>query len=83
MVEFTLTAHAQVVIATRNISIKWIKNVLENPSRIDEHSTDPELMHSMARVPEYGNRVLRVVHSRAEPKRIITAYFDRTMKDTL
>jgi len=37
-----------------------------------------ELEHRLAAIPEFGNRVLRViVNTSAIPPRVITAYFDR------
>jgi len=45
---------------------------------------DSALRHALARVPEFGGRVLRVVYDpREKPVRVITAYFDRAMKDRL
>lgn len=41
-------------------------------------------MHAMARIPEYGDRVLRVIYNHAaSPEHIITAFFDRRMKGRL
>jgi hypothetical protein len=45
---------------------------------------DPELRHALARIPEYGDRVLRVVYNQTTvPWRIITVYFDRTQRNRL
>jgi len=41
------------------------------------------LEHRFANVPELDNRVLRVIVSKDEPKRIITAHLDRKMKGKL
>lgn len=39
---------------------------------------DPDLEHRLARIPEYGNHVLRViVNGKTTPPRIVTAFFDR------
>ena len=83
MLTFSLTSHAEVVVLERNIDLIWIEQVLKNPVRIEDDGTDPELQHSLGVIIEYGNRVLRVVHTRAEPTKIITAYFDRSLKGKL
>jgi hypothetical protein len=51
-----------------------------SPARIEPDATDPALEHRLAVVPELANRVLRVIVSKAEPKRVITAHLDRKMK---
>jgi len=38
------------------------------------------LEHRLAKVPELANRVLRVIVSKSEPKRVVTLYPDRNMK---
>ena len=37
----------------------------------------------LASVPELANRVLRVIISNAEPRRILTAHLDRNLKGKL
>jgi len=54
-----------------------------SPARIELDATDPTLEHGLAVVPELANRVLRVIVSKAEPKRVITAHLDRKMKGQL
>ncbi len=44
---------------------------------------DPELEHHLAKVPELANRVLRVIVSKSEPRRVVTLYLDRNMKGKL
>lgn len=83
MMDLLLTAHAEVVITERNIQLRWIRQVLNCPEKIEVDGADPELAHALAKVAEHGDRVLRVVHSRTLPTRIITAYFDRTMRGKL
>jgi hypothetical protein len=46
------------------------------PSEADP--VDPDLEHRLARIPEWGNRVLRVtINGKTVPPRIVTAFFDR------
>lgn len=84
MHDFVLTAHAETVIFSRSISREWISRVLNNPQRIEQDKSDPELRHALGCVPERENRVLRVVYNDAvHPRRVVTAYFDRSQKDKL
>lgn len=50
--------------------------------RLDEK--DPTLEHRLKEIPEYGDRVLRVIiNTTVDPVRVVTVYFDRTMKGEL
>ncbi|MDF5723328.1 MAG: DUF4258 domain-containing protein [Rhizonema sp. PD37] len=81
---YTLTVHAQQVIAAREIEVEWIVRVLTQPQRTEPDREDSELRHALARIAEKGNRVLRVVYNETTiPWRIITVYFDRTQKNKL
>lgn len=81
---YDLTDHAAQRISERNISFEWISRVLSNPQRTELDSEDPELCHALGTIPEYGNRVLRVVYNRTvSPWRIVSAHFDRRLKGKL
>ncbi len=72
MLKFTLSAHAQTVIAERSIDPEWIGRVLAKPERIANDESDPVLRHAIGRIPEYGNRALRVIYNdSAEPVRVV------------
>ncbi len=77
------TEHTPQRMAKRQLREEWIERVVENTSRIEPDETDPTLEHRLAIVPELANRVLRVIVSKAEPKRVITAHLDRKMKGKL
>lgn len=84
MATFTLSAHAEVVIAERAIDIEWVRRVLRNPERIEDDKSDRLLRHALGRIPEHGDRVLRVVYNGSvEPVRVVTVYFDRTLRGKL
>jgi hypothetical protein len=84
MSEFTLSAHAQTVMAERAILPEWVKRVLANPERVESDRTDAQLRHALGRIPEHGNRVLRVVYNGlVEPVRVVTVYFDRAARNKL
>jgi len=57
----TLTAHAREQIALRNIPLEWVARVLSHPELTLSDNADSELLHALARIPEYDQRVLRVV----------------------
>lgn len=81
MDEYELTLHARQVMAQREISLEWMKQVLASPDRTERDGHDPELIHVMGRIAEYGNRVLRVVYNpSSNPRRIVTLFFDRGQK---
>lgn len=84
MSNFILSAHAETVIAERGINLQWIERVLSNPERTEDGKDDAALRHALGRIPEHGNRVLRVVYNGSvEPVRVVTVYFDRTLRNTL
>jgi hypothetical protein len=64
--------------------LSWIERVIENPVKIEAGRTDRELRHALGRIPEYGDRILRVIYNdTTTPWLIVTAYFDRTMRNKL
>lgn len=78
--EIYYTEHALQRMAKRAIEPEWVERVIQNPAlRLDDEN-DLELEHCLAKVPELANRVLRVIVSKSEPKRVITFYPDRNMK---
>lgn len=82
--DYELTEHAHERINERGISNEWLERTLFNPMRVSPHETDPELQYALAVIPSDGNRVLRVVYKTTEtPIKVITAYFDRSLKGKL
>jgi hypothetical protein len=75
---YALTAHATTVLAERQIPLAWVARVLAAPALTEPDRDDPALRHALARIPEHGDRVLRVVYNeQTTPWRVVTAYFDR------
>ncbi len=84
MTDYALSIHAQTAIAERSIPIEWLERVLSKPEKTDADKFDTTLGHALGRIPEHGNRVLRVIYNHStQPITIVTAYFDRTMRNTL
>jgi hypothetical protein len=62
----------------RGILPAWVSFVLEAPEATEPDKVDPALCHALRRIPDHGNRVLRIVHDpRCSPVRIVTLFFDR------
>lgn len=82
--KYTLTKHAKDVLEEREIPVTWLERVLNAPQRAEPDPDDAELEHRLGRIAEHGNRVLRVVVNKTvRPVRVITLYFDRTMRSKL
>ena len=83
--DYELTEHAQECLRKRSlIRIEWMKQVIQEPERIELDRVDPELEHRLGRIQADENRVLRVVVKKdTNPLRIITFYFDRKMRNQL
>jgi len=67
----------------RKLQKEWVDRVVNKPALIEADAIDASLEHRLGPVPELANRILRVIISRAEPQRVITAYLDRKMKGEL
>ena len=82
---YVLTEHAKESLQRRsNIQLHWLEQAITTPHRIEKDAIDSELTHYLYKVSEFEGRVLRViVNSTVEPIRIITAFFDRNMRNKL
>ena len=78
--EIHFTDHALQRMAKRAIEPEWVERVIKNPDLRLDDDNDPELEHRLAKVPELANRVLHVIVSKSETKRVVTLYPDRNMK---
>ena len=75
---YRLTEHARKTAAERGIPISWIEEVLFNPFSLESDKEDPSLRHALGRIPERGDRILRVIYNETvDPCAVITAFFDR------
>ena len=82
--KYELTKHAEDVIRERNIPTEYIDMVINNPELKESDTCDIELEHYMSRIREYDNRILRVIiNKNCNPIRVITVYFDRSMRGKL
>jgi len=82
--KFTYTDHAESVLASREIRREWVARVVNHPELITADESDATLKHRLGRIKEFGNRVLRVIiNTELVPPRVVTAFFDRSMKGQL
>lgn len=82
--DYVLSEHAKTAMAAREIKTEWLEITLNHPELSQPHEEDPTLSYVFRRIPERGNRVLRVVYNKdRNPATIVTMYFDRSMKGKL
>lgn len=82
--KFTLSAHAETVIAERGIRADWIELALAQPQSTHADDADPALVHHLVEIAAFENRVLRVVvNAGSDTPRVVTAFFDRAMRGKL
>ncbi|HIK23460.1 MAG TPA: DUF4258 domain-containing protein [Thermosynechococcus sp. M3746_W2019_013] len=76
--DYVLSEHARDALQKRQIPLAWMERVLRAPEVTEVDRVDPDLEHRLARIPEFGNRVLRViVNGKKTPPIVVTAFFDR------
>lgn len=76
--DYVLTEHARDALEKRQIPIAWMEHALTRPEVTEADPVDPDLEHRLARIPEFGNRVLRVIiNSKRTPPLVVTVFFDR------
>ncbi|MBS3966355.1 MAG: DUF4258 domain-containing protein [Truepera sp.] len=75
---YLLTEHAREALRKRQIEVAWMEQALTRPEVAEADPLDPELEHRLARIPEFGNRVLRVIiNGKKRPPLVVTVFFDR------
>jgi Domain of unknown function (DUF4258) len=83
-VKYELSGHALIRLGERKIETAWLEQAVTRPQRTMPDEDNPALEHRLAAIAEKGYRVLRVVcDPRANPLKIVTVHFDRSMKGKL
>ena len=79
MKDYIYTEHATDMLKEREIKEKWIKETLKIP---DTKETKADgTVHYIKKIEEYGDRFLRViVNPKIAPQKIVTLFFDRTLR---
>ena len=81
---YELTEHARKVLEERKIPVEWLEHTLFNPDLTTPDPDDDLLERCFRCIPEFDNRVLRVVVNKTVvPHRIVSVFFDRNMKGRL
>ena len=75
------TPHALDVMERRGIRPEWVERAVARPQLRIRDPYDGTVDRFFRRVPERGGRVLRVaVNIESEPWRVVTTFFDRSMR---
>jgi hypothetical protein len=78
------TGHAVNALREREIPREWVERTIRKPLLVTPDIDDPEVERFYLRISENGDRVLRVaVNTTATPWRVVSAFFDRTMRGRL
>ena len=78
------TSHALDVMEERMIPVDSVELAVSEPSLRTPDPNDPEVERFFRRIPEYGDRVLRVaINTRVAPWRVVSVFFDRSMRGEL
>ncbi|GBD26712.1 hypothetical protein HRbin30_02052 [bacterium HR30] len=76
--DYVLTDHARDALEKRKIPVAWMEHALIHPEVTEADPIDPDLEHRLARIAEFGNRVLRVIiNGKTTPPLVVTVFFDR------
>jgi hypothetical protein len=72
------TRHFKDVLKERSIPAAYIKRALAKPEKTEEHNDGTK--HFLKRIPEHGNRWLRIViNISLTPNKAVTVFFDRRL----
>lgn len=75
------TKHAMLAMAERELPAEWAALTITAPDWIEPDGENPALTRSFKRIPQAGDRVLRVVHrDDGGDILVITAFLDRGAK---
>lgn len=81
---YEMTHHARKVLEERGIPLEWMERAFAEPEQTQPDPDDAEVERRFRRIPEFGDRVLRVaVNVTVAPERIVSVFFDRNMKGKL
>lgn len=70
--------HFEDMLKERGIALEWAERAITTPDRTENH--DDGTIHFIKRIPEFGNRWLRViVRAGVVPGRRVTVFFDRRL----
>lgn len=74
-----LSGHFGDMLEERGILRDWVQRALDAPDETEEH--DDDTRHYIKRIPEFGDRWLRVIINIVKrPNKGVTAFFDRRLR---
>jgi hypothetical protein len=74
-----LSGHFGDMLEERGILREWVQRASDAPDETEEH--DDDTRHYIKRIPEFGDRWLRVIINLAkQPNKGVTAFFDRRLR---
>ena len=83
-VHLEFTKHAVDVMEERTIRTEWVERVVAEPMMRVPDPNDSEVERFFRRFPEHSDRVLRVVvNTRVAPWRVVSVFFDSSMRGKL
>jgi hypothetical protein len=72
------TKHAEDMLVERKIDRAWVVATISDPESIEPDPARPGVLRAFRRIPEHGNRFLRVAYvSTGDTMRVVTVFFDR------
>ena len=78
------SSHAMDVMVERGIPVEWVERTVAEPGLRVADPHDPSVDRFFRPIPEHGDRVLRVaVNTRVVPWRVVSVFFDRSMRGSL
>ena len=78
MKPLVFTFHAPLRATQRSIASEWVERTVREPAWTEPDPRDVEVERRFRRIPEFGDRVLRVVVAEtATAVRVISVHFDR------
>lgn len=78
------TRHAARAMEERSITRAWVESTVAEPDLRTADPNDPEVERFFRRISEFGDRVLRVVvNTHVAPWRVVSVFFDRSMRGKL
>ena len=80
---YVLTEHARAALRERIISVELLEHVLMHPALRRPDRADADLENWYASVPGGDGRVMKVVLAPDSPLRVVTVYYDRSMRGQL
>lgn len=82
--ELKFSDHAVRVLSEREIPVAWVNQTVDAPALRTIDPNDSNIERFFRVIPEYGDRVLRVVvNTSSSPWRVVTLFFDRGMRGKL